>query len=161
MFLHFKRTLAAAGLSIALAVGALGASAGAARADADDAAAVIGGLIALYALGQALDNTHQGQAIPVDRIYNWPPRGHPPREVRPPRRNLLVAPARCFIQGRDRNGVFRGYVRRCMQNNVRRPDFLPHSCLRRVQTDRGPRNIYGSRCLARNGWVREADVQRH
>lgn len=161
MTFSLSRTLTAAGLSLALAFGAVGASTGPARADADDAAAVIGGLIALYALGQALDNDHRSNAIPVDRIYNWQPRGHPPRDVRPPRYNVLVAPARCFVQGRDRNGVFRGYVRRCMRNNVPRPNLLPANCLRQVQMDRGRRTIYGGRCLAQNGWVREADVRRH
>ncbi|GAA5080283.1 hypothetical protein N0B44_24435 [Roseibacterium beibuensis] len=154
------RILPAAGLSLALFFGALGASSSPARADADDAAALIGGLIALYALGQALDNDHRGQAIPVDRIYNWPP-GAPPRHVQPPRRHVFVAPTRCFIQGRDRNGVYRGYVRRCMLNNVRHPNLLPAHCLREVRTDRGRRMIYGGRCLAQNGWVREADLRRH
>ncbi|AHM03285.1 hypothetical protein roselon_00875 [Roseibacterium elongatum DSM 19469] len=156
-----SRFLPAAGLSLLLILGAIGASTRPAQADGEDAAALIGGLIALYALGQALDPDHRGGVIEVDRIYDWPRHGHPPRDIRPPRRHLLVAPARCFVQGRDRNGVYRGYVRRCMRNNVRVPDLLPHNCLRRVQTERGPRMIYGGRCLARNGWLREADLRRH
>ena len=67
-----------------------------------------------------------------------------------------MAPARCFIEGRDQNGFYRGYVRRCMQNNAARPALLPQNCLRRVETQRGPRLIYRGRCLAQNGWVREA-----
>jgi hypothetical protein len=43
-----------------------------------------------------------------------------------------------------------------MENNAARPDLLPQQCLARVDTQRGPRLIYRGRCLAQNGWVREA-----
>jgi hypothetical protein len=129
-------------LSAVVALGALGTSATPARAD--DAARIIGGIIALYAIGRAIENSNRTQPT---RNYHVPNR---PRH--------LVAPARCFIQGQDRNGYFRGYVRRCMQHNARHAQLLPSDCLRRVHTRRGERLIYGGRCLARNGWVREAGV---
>jgi hypothetical protein len=123
-----------------------------ARANNDDAARIIGGLIALYALGQVIQNSngnHRDAPVRAPPAQGFaPPRQHRPRQ--------LVAPARCFIEGRDSNGFYRGYVRRCMQNNVSRPALLPQNCLRRVQTQRGERLIYGGRCLANNGWVREA-----
>ena len=143
------QTLTALGLSLSIALGAVTASATPARANNDDAIAIIGGLIALYAIGQAIN--HNNTNVTVSRNF-----GHRPYAHRPHRPNRLVAPARCFIEGRDRNGYFRGYVRRCMRNNVARPALLPDRCLRRVETHRGFRNIYGGRCLARNGWVREA-----
>jgi hypothetical protein len=143
-------TLTAAGLALGIAIGAVGATASPARANNDEAIAIIGGLIALYAIGQAIQNDNRN--VTVTRNYGHrPQQGHVPHRQQP-----LVAPARCFIDGRDRNGYFRGYVRRCMQNNVRRVDLLPQQCLRRVETQRGPRMIYGGRCLAQNGWVREA-----
>lgn len=141
------RTLSAAGLALGLAIGTVGASATPARANNDEAIAIIGGLLALYAIGQAIQNGNRN--VTVTRNY-----GHRPQ--RPHRPQQLVAPARCFIEGNDFNGYFRGYVRRCMQNNVARPDRLPQNCLRRVETRNGPRLIYGGRCLAQNGWVREA-----
>ena len=146
---RITRTLTAAGLALSIAIGAVGASATPARANNDDAVAIIGGLIALYAIGQAIQNNNGN--VTVTRNY-----GHRPQTHRPHRPRQLVAPARCFVDGRDRNGYFRGYVRRCMQNNAARPDLLPNRCLRRVETQRGTRNIYGGRCLANNGWVREA-----
>lgn len=146
---RITRTLTAAGLALSLAIGTVGASATPARANNEDAIAIIGGLIALYAIGQAIQNSNSN--VTVSRNY-----GHRPQTHRPHRPRQLVAPARCFIEGTDRNGYFRGYVRRCMQNNAARPDLLPNRCLRRVETQRGPRNIYGGRCLANNGWVREA-----
>lgn len=138
------RFLTAAGLSLTIALSAVTVSASPARADSDDAARLIGGLIALYAIGQALQSSAEA---------------HPPRHTQP-RRNLRVAPARCFIEGRDRNGYFRGYRARCMERHVARPRLLPDECLRRVRTENGPRQIYGGRCLTHNGWVREARGRR-
>jgi hypothetical protein len=142
---RIARNLAAAGLALSLALGAVTASATPARANNnDEVVAIIGGLIALYAIGQAIQNSER---------RDTPSRNHGHRPHRP---QHLIAPARCFIEGRDRNGYYRGYVRRCMQNNVTRPAALPRQCLRRVETHRGPRLIYGGRCLFQNGWRREA-----
>lgn len=153
------RTFTAGALAIGLALGGVTASASPARASNDEIAAIIGGLIALYALGQAVQNDGD-RGIPLDRVIDPPRRADPPRRIDPPRHrpqpHRLVAPARCFIDGQDRNGYFRGYVRRCMQRNAERPAALPQHCLRRVETHRGPRMIYGGRCLFENGWRREA-----
>jgi hypothetical protein len=148
---RISRTLTAAGLALSIAIGTVGASATPARANNEDAVAIIGGLIALYAIGQALQNDNRNVTVTRNYGHRPPPQAHVPQRPR-----QLVAPARCFIEGSDRNGYFRGYVRRCMENNVRRVDLLPQQCLRRVETQRGPRMIYGGRCLAQNGWVREA-----
>ena len=149
---RITRTLTAAGLALSLAIGTVGASATPARANNDEAIAIIGGIIALYALGQALQNDNRNTT--VTRNYGHRPQGNFGHQ--PHRPQQLVAPARCFIEGTDHNGYYRGYVRRCMENNVRRVDLLPQQCLRRVHTQRGERLIYAGRCLAQNGWVREA-----
>ncbi|MHA7887665.1 MULTISPECIES: hypothetical protein [Roseicyclus] len=143
MFTQLRSTLPALMLSAVVALGAIGASATPARADNGDAARIIGGIIALYAIGRAIESANRPQQ--PARNYHVPSR---PRQ--------LVAPARCFIEGHDRNGYYRGYVRRCMENNARHPQFLPANCLTRVHTPRGERQIYAGRCLAQNGWVREA-----
>lgn len=176
---RIPRTLGAAALALSLAMGAVTATATPARANENangQAVAIIGGLIALYAIGQAIRNDdgsaragvhrsppHDPGFVPPGRLQEPglrpPGRAHEPGFVPPGhqhRPRQLVAPARCFIDGRDAGGYFRGYVRRCMQNNVARPDLLPQHCLRRVETHRGPRMIYAGRCLAQNGWVREA-----
>jgi hypothetical protein len=139
----FRTSLPAVILSLVLALGALGAGTTQARADGGDAARVIGGIIALYAIGRAIDQRND-RRHPTQN-YHAPP---PPQQ--------LVAPARCFIEGNDRGGYYRGYVRRCMQNNVAQPHRLPNQCLTTVHTPRGARQIYAGRCLAQNGWVREA-----
>lgn len=145
-------TLSAALLTAALGLGAIAASAAPVRADSRDAVRVIGGIIALYAIGRAIElNTHtratrQAPHVPVTRAQPHVPA--PPPD--------LVAPTRCFVEGRDHTGYFRGYGRRCMQNNTAHSRQLPQACLTTVHTQRGPREIYAGRCLARNGWVREA-----
>jgi hypothetical protein len=90
---RITRTLTAAGLALSIAIGAVGASATPARANNDDAIAIIGGLIALYAIGQALQNDNRN--VTVTRNYGHrPPQAHVPQRPR-----QLVAPARCFIEG--------------------------------------------------------------
>jgi len=126
-------------LSLTLCFTMIGASATPARADGEDAARIIGGILALYAISRIIDNRND------DRNRQSTHRPAPPR---------LVAPARCFIEGQDRNGYYRGYLRRCMQNHSGHANRLPDTCLRRVTTQRGERRIYGGRCLFQNGWVR-------
>ncbi len=148
MFQHLPKTLAAAVLSLAVAAGGLTATATPARADTEDVLGVLAGLAALYAIGRVIhENRDRPQDVRSPGRPN-PNAGHGPRRV---------APARCFRDGHDVHGnYYRGYGARCMQNNVRRPGALPPQCIRQVQTHRGWRNIYGGRCLAQNGWQREA-----
>lgn len=144
------KSVASATLAVSIALGSITASATPARANNDEIAAVLGGIVALYVIGKALQGRQSDVA--VSRSGTHRPHTHAPR----PRHQPLVAPARCFVDGRDAGGYYRGYVRRCMQNNVARPDALPQQCLRRVETSRGPRMIYAGRCLFQNGWQREA-----
>ncbi|QBY01819.1 hypothetical protein E2K80_14700 [Rhodophyticola sp. CCM32] len=138
------KTFTAAALSLALALTGVAATPTTARADSEDAAAVIAGIIALYAIGRAVDRRNDRRD---ERAAVVPPRPH---------HNARVAPARCFRELNTRNGQVRGYGARCMQNHVRRPGLLPPQCIRQVQTHRGNRNLYRGRCLVRNGWEREA-----
>lgn len=144
----FPKTLLAATLSVAVALTGMTMTATPARADNDDAAAIIAGIIALYAIGRAIDNRNDNRAVTRGNA-------HRPRAAAPVHRNPRVAPARCFVQGRTvRGDNYRGYGARCMQNNVARPALLPQQCLVRLRTPQGRRNVYGGRCLAQNGWSR-------
>lgn len=151
------KSLSAVAISSLLAVTSLTASATAARADGRDVAGVLLGLGALYVVGRAIqerrDERRAGAAVAA------PAPAAPPRQSSTPRRNAaLVAPAQCFVQGTDQvtHQRYRGYIARCMQNNVVRPGSLPPQCITRVTTHRGVRNIYQGRCLRHNGWQREA-----
>ena len=141
MFGTLKKTASAVALSASVALGAISLPATPASAtDAEDIAGILAGLAALYVIGRAIEQ------------HNDRPRGSAHVAPPPPPQNHRIAPARCF---RD-FGHARGYLMRCMQNHVSRPNLLPAQCLIHVNTDRGPRNLYRPRCLAQNGWVREA-----
>ncbi|MEM9317690.1 MAG: hypothetical protein AAGA70_01640 [Pseudomonadota bacterium] len=142
MFRTMTKSFSAAALSLSLVLGAVALPATPARANnAEDIAGILAGLAALYVIGRAIE-----QAGDDDRNQT----AHRPAPQ--PAQNLRTAPAQCF---RD-FGAVRGYLARCMQNRVARPALLPTACLVRVNTDRGPRNLYTGRCLRQNGWIREA-----
>lgn len=140
MFQTFRNTLSATALGAVLALGAFGASAAPARADSRDAAAVIAGIIALYAIGRAIDD--RGDRRPPSQLNHVPAQ---PRQ--------LVAPAQCYREFQTRDGFFRGYAGHCLERSTH--VALPAACARDYRTDRGPRTFYGGRCLAQYGWVRE------
>lgn len=149
MLRPLSKTLTAGALAVTLALTGITATATPAAANGHrnnqgaEAAAIFGGLLLLYGLSQAGRNN--------GNRHN-PPAIHQPRPQ--PQPVHRVAPQRCFIQGYDNNGQYRGYRYRCMQQHAQNAHLLPQSCLRQVWTDRGQRTIYGGRCLANNGWVR-------
>lgn len=62
-------------------------------------------------------------------------------------------PDRCLLvldTGRDRDRLV--YGSRCLDRSYKFANKLPQSCERLVRTDRGVREVYGARCLARDGW---------
>ncbi len=140
MFKTIKKSASALALSASIAMAAISVPATpAAATDAEDIAGILAGLAALYVIGRAIEEHN-------DRGNRGGGR------VSAPAQNPRITPARCF-----RNfGHVRGYLMRCMQNHVPRPNLLPAQCLIHVNTDRGPRNLYRPRCLVNNGWVREA-----
>ncbi|PWK60256.1 hypothetical protein [Roseicyclus mahoneyensis] len=140
MFHTLRTTLSAAALSALLAVGAIGASTAPAQADSRDAAAVIAGIIALYAIGRAIDD--RGDRRPPSQLHHVP--AHP---------RQIVAPAQCYREFQTRDGFFRGYAGHCLQRSTH--VALPQACARDYRTDRGWRTFYGGRCLSQYGWVRE------
>ncbi|MEM7720779.1 MAG: hypothetical protein AAF376_00250 [Pseudomonadota bacterium] len=156
MFKQTRKLATTAAVVLSIGLGSLAATSTPARAEGAEAAAVIGGLIALFALSRALDNDNDNDNR-VEQVQRNAGRhfGHNNRIIEPFNQRRLVAPDRCRREFQTRNGTFRGYNRRCMQNNVRNAHLLPDNCLRQVRTERGIRNFYGGRCLHRNGWVRQ------
>jgi len=149
MIRFFRSTLPAVMLSAVLALSALGASTTQAQADSRDAARVIGGVIALYALGRALENRNDGHR-PSQHYYNP---NRPPQHFHPQPQRLRVAPAQCYREFQTRDGFFRGYAGDCLQRNVH--FRLPDACARQYRTNHGPRTFYGSNCMGNHGWIRE------
>ncbi len=160
MLTSLIKTVSAAALSMALALGAMTATATPARADGTDAARLFAGLLALYGISRVIDmnndrreNASRNQHVPTPEIVHPGPRGH---DVPSWHQNYRIAPESCRIEFNTHEGLFRGYRARCMQDTVARPGLLPPECIRQFETTRGTRNYYGGRCLSQNGWVREA-----
>lgn len=148
IFRTFRRTVPAIALGAAVTLGTLGASTAPARADGRDAAAVIGGIIALYAIGRALEERNDRRAATQLQHVTPPPQVHAPHRPR-----QTVAPDQCYREFETRDGYFRGYSGRCLERSTQAS--LPQACARDYRTDRGWRTFYGGRCLAQYGWVRE------
>ncbi len=148
MLRHLSKSMTAGALVVTLALTGITATASPAAANGHrnnngaEAAAIFGGLLLLYGISQAGRNNGNRR--------NNPPVIHQPQ----PQPIHRVAPQRCFIQGHDNRGQFRGYRQRCMQQHANNAYLLPADCLRHVWTDRGQRTIYGARCLQNNGWTR-------
>jgi hypothetical protein len=157
MFKSCRAYLSALSLSGVIVLGALGAGASPARADGADAARVIGGIIALYAISRAIDLNANRSQPQVQQQYHAParPRAHYTPPPPPPSR---VAPDRCYREFQTRDGFFRGFAGQCLQRNVGHAP--PQQCAREYRTDRGTRVFYGGRCMAQNGWVRETPRHR-
>ena len=76
-------------------------------------------------------------------------RGVPQGRVHP---RHLSAPLSCYRDLPGPRGGGEGYSARCLTRNVAYPHLLPETCLRQVETWRGVRHLYSSRCLHRAGW---------
>jgi len=158
MLKTLTRTLSAATLSIALAMAAMTGSATPARADGSDAARILVGLIAIYGISRAIEMNNERRTTVSRNQHVAPARPvitHPNRD----QWNARVAPENCRVEFNTTVGLFRGYRARCMQQSVARPGILPPQCIEQFTTDRGNRSYYGGRCLAQNGWVREAGAR--
>ncbi|PWJ17487.1 hypothetical protein [Jannaschia seohaensis] len=145
-----------------------------AQLDGSQAAQILGGLLALYGLKEALedrDDNRKERAAPAQRQEahrQHGPRPDRPRQLQPyaghgrswdrhadrwPHRDARVAPRRCERPFQGRHGWQIGYGARCMWRSVDRPRLLPDVCLREVRTPRGWRQVYPRACLRRAGWT--------
>lgn len=164
------RHLIAALLSAALALSAAPATADPKRTRNDNNAAlalgIAGGIAALIVLKRQADKReakrdearrkaeakaarkrHAAAEVRRERVVRTPPAA-----IRAPH-NARLIPEECYRTHRTFDGLVSGYGARCMQNRVARPGLLPPDCIRRLDTDRGPRNLYAPRCLRRDGWT--------
>ncbi|PIV75570.1 MAG: hypothetical protein COW55_05000 [Rhodobacteraceae bacterium CG17_big_fil_post_rev_8_21_14_2_50_65_11] len=148
MLKPLSRSLAATGLALTVAIGAMSAGATPARADNDNLRTFLGAAAGLVILGTILDNRHDTR-----RTYGPAP---VTRHVAPaPVPHRLVAPSTCYNQFRGPNNLYlHGYGARCMYSHAARRAALPDRCLERVFTYQGWRQVYDAQCLYGHGWVR-------
>lgn len=154
MFNFLPKSLAAAGLAIAVALSGLAVSTTQARADRDDLRTFLGAAAGLVILGSILDNRHNGHyygPAPVTR-YVAPPQAYyvaPPVIV-----PQLIAPRSCHRRFEGPNLDLRAFGAACLQQHAIHQSYLPNSCRERVFTYQGWREVYDAQCLYRHGWVR-------
>ncbi|WP_208350703.1 hypothetical protein [Pseudaestuariivita rosea] len=72
------------------------------------------------------------------------------RDWRDDRRKVL--PHRCFRTYETRDGLRRGFARRCLNRHYDHADRLPRNCLSRARTINGKRHYYKARCLRNEGY---------
>ncbi len=135
-------------MAAALALSSL-APAPARAADAEDVLKLVLGIGAIYAIGKAIEK-NEARAAPVYRQEN---RYDAPRHK--------VVPAECLRTYETRNGPVRGYSKKCLEQELRRPGRLPEACEMTVRTEYGRREFYAPRCLRREGWQVAQPDTRH
>ena len=149
---RITRTLTAAGLGAEPRHRLLSASSATpARANNDEAVAIIGGLDRALCHRQAIQNNNRNTTVTPQL-----------RASPAARRMFRTVPVNWWrrrgasSRGGTRTGSIAAMSAAACRTTQARPALLPQNCLRRVETQRGPRLIYRGRCLAQNGWVREA-----
>ena len=147
-------------LAAALAVTAVSAPA---RADNQDIMKFLAGATALVIIGKAIHDSKKkdDKRDHVSRYDNRHDRydrrdrrdGH--RWNRHDRHDShdrrISMPAECRVDVRTPRGTIAGYGYRCVQRDARLANAIPGQCVTATRANRGPRFIYDSRCLARNG----------
>ncbi len=124
-------------LALAASVALTGFAATPARADGEDIAKVLLGLVVIGAIANAIDKDDPAPE-PVTR-----------RDPRPDHRLL---PRACLRPFETRHGTRYGFGERCIENRVGRIN-LPERCERRGENRRGRmRTFYAEHCMARRGY---------
>lgn len=154
MIKSVPKLLAAAGLSLSLALSGVMVSVTPAQADNENLRRFIGGVAAIALLGTIIENQRDRRTYTTVAPHGVP-RHVPHGVVQQPRHvpHQLIAPSRCYNSYQGPHGVFRGFGAGCMQSSAYYSQ-LPSACLERVFTHRGWRNVYDAQCLYNRGWVR-------
>lgn len=122
-------------LAMASAVALTGFAATPARADSEDIAKALLGLLVIGAIVNAVDDD---DPAPATRRGSW--------------RQNRVLPRACLRPFETRRGTRYGFGERCIENRVGHIR-LPDECERRGENRRGRiRTFYGERCMARRGY---------
>lgn len=111
-----------------------------AAANEDDIGALVFGALALFVLGEIIEDELD------DRPSNPPLRPN----IQPAPNNIL--PASCIRVHNTDHGRVRLLGQRCLNRTAPQKAALPQNCHRRVVTHNGVRRGYKPRCLRRHGY---------
>jgi hypothetical protein len=133
-----------------------------ARADAQEVAGVVAGVVALGLIARAINQRNEAakaQAAEVTRdrtlVHDawqpWTPDARP--DTRRSQARLLPEACRIRVNGGGPDQF--AYERQCLTRTYAHRKALPAHCEWKTRTDRGWRSVYGERCLARAGYLAE------
>jgi hypothetical protein len=164
--MHLKLPSRFIGTFTAMAIAATTFSAAPAVADDERNARAIAALLGIAVIGKIIHDNKNSHAPVAGPIYQVNPNStapvykkprvrtqpHPHPQPLPRRVNRKLLPEKCLRSFQTRNGHVRMFPRRCLERNYDFVNRLPLNCGVRVNTDRGPRQGYGARCLRRSGY---------
>jgi hypothetical protein len=135
-----------------------------ARADTQEAAGLLAGIVAIGLMARAINERkaedraraeEEARAELVTRNDAWRPYRVDPRAAQ-----AQLLPETCLLDGQA--GLDAAlYDRRCLDRSAARPGDLPDHCELKIRTDRGWRSAYGESCLMREGFRPEYRWARH
>lgn len=129
--------------------------------DRQDASKLLIGIIAIAALGAALDNNRRSERetpTPVQRGINrnndWADlnRRHNNNSNNYNNSRRRALPHECLRAVETRFGTQRMFGQRCLERNYRHVNRLPERCAVRVYTADGPRRGFDPLCLREQGY---------
>lgn len=129
-----------------------------ARADAQNIAGVLAGVVTLGLIAKAINdrNEERDKARAAEVTRNAPNRQDTWRPLgRHPGHNDRVLPSACLVEVTSVGPGAVAYDRQCLRERVARAERLPASCEWKTRTDRGWRTVYGAECLSRAGYRTE------
>lgn len=161
-----RKTLAAATLSVSLALSPIAAAPAFAEPGGRDYSALLLGLAAVGAIAVARknerDREREAEAAAAaeaarraeEEARNRWREDHRWREEN--HRRVITLPGRCVTEVRTNRGWSGALGERCLDRAGIRTERLPQRCAFDARTDRGWRTVYGERCLRDYGYVVEA-----
>ncbi|WP_460273076.1 hypothetical protein [Celeribacter sp. ULVN23_4] len=146
-----KLTKFTAGL-LALSIATAGFAAAPAKADNNDAALALGGLVTLFVLGKALEdqNKDKNRVVVHDQRYqqqSWQNRDRDRDRSR--ERNI---PNQCVFSAKTGGKQRLVAMENCIERNNRAQVRLPRACETRVKTRQGKKDAYDVSCLTNFGY---------
>ena len=143
----------AAGL-VALSMAVTAAYATPARADDADVARVIGGLVTLFVIGKAIENSGSKSKASTAASHQVTLNDHGKRhDRRTARKDTFEIPNSCVVSVRDkRKRVQSVALENCVMRERRSAVALPRACETKVNTKRGRTDAYDVGCLNNFGY---------
>ncbi|MGI1661996.1 hypothetical protein ACRDNQ_07135 [Palleronia sp. KMU-117] len=133
-----------------------------ARAEAQDLAGVVAGVVALGLIARAINQRNEAARAAAPEVARdntltrdaWRPWTTEARNETG-RSQARLLPEACLVRVNGGGPDQFAYERQCLTRTYAHRNALPAHCEWKTRTDRGWRSVYGERCLAREGYRAE------